>query len=121
MTLLATALAAGVAGADASAQVAVPRGHAPLKIVAFGDSLTSVHRLGTKFAYPAILAERLRDFGLPSTVINHGVSGDTTARGVARLKAALAEQPQILIVAFGANDGLRGVPVAQVRRNLEQI
>jgi acyl-CoA thioesterase-1 len=58
---------------------------------------------------------------VPATVINHGVSGDTSAGGVRRLDAALAEQPQILIVAFGANDGLRGVPVSQVRANLERI
>jgi acyl-CoA thioesterase I len=93
----------------------------PLKIVAFGDSLTSGHRLGPKFAYPAVLESRLNDAGLPAKVINQGISGETTARGVQRLKAALDQNPQILLVAFGANDGLRGVPVAQVRKNLEQI
>jgi acyl-CoA thioesterase I len=96
-------------------------GPPPLKIVAFGDSLTSGHRLPSKEAYPGILAVRLREAGLPFTVVNHGVSGDTTAGAVRRLQAALDEHPQILIVAFGANDGLRGVPVAQVRRNLETI
>ena len=58
---------------------------------------------------------------LPFTVINHGVSGDTTARAVRRLQAALDENPSILIVALGANDGLRGVPVATVRRQLDQV
>lgn len=93
----------------------------PLKIVAFGDSLTSGHRLPRREAYPAQLEADLRAAGIPATVINRGVSGDTTAGGVRRLEAALAEQPQILIVAFGANDGLRGVPVPQVRANLERI
>jgi acyl-CoA thioesterase-1 len=94
---------------------------AALKIVAFGDSLTSGHRLPRREAYPAQLEADLRAAGVPATVVNHGVSGDTSGGGVRRLEAALAEQPQILIVAFGANDGLRGVPVAQLRANLERI
>jgi acyl-CoA thioesterase-1 len=92
-----------------------------LRIVALGDSLTSGHGLGRTHAYPAVLEASLREVGLPFAVVNHGVSGDTTAGGVRRVQAALAEKPQILIVALGANDGLRGVPVATVRRNLEQI
>jgi acyl-CoA thioesterase-1 len=92
-----------------------------LKIVAFGDSLTSGHRLPRTDAYPSILERALREAGLPFTVVNHGVNGDTTGGALRRLDAALAEQPQILIVAFGANDGLRGVPVKQVRANLEKI
>jgi acyl-CoA thioesterase-1 len=92
-----------------------------LKIVAFGDSLTSGHRLPKTDAYPAVLERVLQEAGLPFTVINHGISGDTTGGGLRRLDAALAERPRILIVAFGANDGLRGVPVKQVRENLEKI
>jgi acyl-CoA thioesterase-1 len=92
-----------------------------LRIVALGDSLTSGHGLGRTHAYPAVLEASLREAGVPAAMINHGVSGDTTAGGVRRLEAALADKPQILIVALGANDGLRGVPVATVRRNLEQI
>jgi acyl-CoA thioesterase-1 len=107
-------------GVNPSAPPADPAA-AALKIVAFGDSLTSGHRLPRGDAYPAVLERALRDAGLPSTVVNHGVSGDTTSGGVRRLEAALAENPRILIVAFGANDGLRGVPVAQVRANLERI
>lgn len=94
---------------------------APLKIVAFGDSLTSGHRLPRRDAYPAQLEAELQADGLAATVVNQGVSGETSAGGVRRLEAALAEQPQILIVAFGANDGLRGVPVPQMRANLEKI
>ncbi len=92
-----------------------------LRIVALGDSLTSGHGLGPTHAYPAVLEASLREAGLPFLVLNHGVSGDTTAGGVRRLEAALRDKPHILIVALGANDGLRGVPVATVRRNLEQI
>ncbi len=101
----------------ASARTASER----MKIVALGDSLTSGHRLPAEQAYPALLDEEFEDAGLPFTVVNHGVSGDTTAGGVRRLAKALAEKPQILIVELGANDGLRGVPVAQVRANLETI
>lgn len=93
----------------------------PLTIVAFGDSLTSGHRMGQKDAYPAVLASALKEAGLTATVDNHGVSGDTTARALRRFEAALDERPDIVILALGANDGLGGVPVASMRRNLEQM
>jgi acyl-CoA thioesterase I len=113
-TLITLALAAAVVAQSA-------RAADDIRIVALGDSLTSGHGLGRNHAYPSVLQASLQEAGLPSVVINHGVSGDTTAGGVRRVEAALAEKPQILIVALGANDGLRGVPVATVRRNLEQI
>src|SRR5688572_25630839 len=78
------------------------------KIVALGDSLTSGHGLPPDQAYPAILEGMLRAAGLPFTVISRGVAGDTTADAVRRLDAALADKPDILIVALGANDGLEG-------------
>ena len=95
--------------------------NAELKVVAFGDSLTSGHRLAKTDAYPAVIEQSLRAAGLPFTVVNHGVNGDTTAGALRRLDTVIAERPQILILAFGANDGLRGVPVAQVRANLEKV
>jgi acyl-CoA thioesterase-1 len=91
------------------------------KIVALGDSITSGHGLQQDEAYPSVLNRMLREASLPYTLINHGVSGDTTAGGLRRLEAALAENPDILIVALGANDGLRGIPVDRVRLNLEAI
>ena len=94
---------------------------APLKIVAFGDSLTSGHRLPDDETYPSVLERELAAAGIPARIVNHGLNGDTTAGGVQRLEKALDDEPQILIVAFGANDGLRGVPVRQVRANLEKI
>lgn len=90
-------------------------------IVALGDSLTSGRGLAADQAYPAVLERLLRASDLPFIVKNHGVSGDTTAGALRRLSAALAEDPDILIVALGVNDGLRGVPVADIRRNLERI
>ncbi len=92
-----------------------------LTIVAFGDSLTSGHGLRPGEAYPAELARMMGARGLSARVVNHGVSGSTTAQSLRRLDAALAEKPSILIVGLGANDGLRGVPVAQMRANLEAI
>ena len=94
---------------------------APLKIVAFGDSLTSGHRLPQKDAYPAVIQQKLNAAGLPYTIVNQGISGDTTAGALRRLDRALELKPQIAVVELGVNDGLRGVPVAQVRANLERI
>jgi acyl-CoA thioesterase I len=92
------------------------------KIVAFGDSLTSGHGLPSRDqAYPAVLERMLREAGLPFVVSNHGVSGDTTVDALKRLDAALAEQPDIMIVALGANDGIEGIPLRTVRANLDTI
>ena len=103
------------------AEAAAPRSSAPLKVVAFGDSLTSGHRLPLKDAYPAVLEKKVKAAGLPFSVINQGVSGDTTAGALRRLDRALEEKPQILIVELGVNDGLRGVPIPQIKANLAKI
>jgi acyl-CoA thioesterase I len=120
--VLAAALGTGAAcSGSATAGVGPSPAVANLTVAALGDSLTSGHGIGRNQAYPALLERSLRDAGLPFRVVNHGVSGDTTAGGARRLAAALGDRPRILIVALGANDGLRGVPVADVRRNLEEI
>lgn len=94
---------------------------APLRIVAFGDSLTSGHRLPAQDTYPAAIQKKLNAAGLPYTIYNQGISGDTTTGALRRLDRALTLKPQIAIVELGVNDGLRGVPVAQVKANLEKI
>src|SRR5687767_3543954 len=91
------------------------------KVVVLGDSLTAGPGLRTDETMPARLQELVSAAGLPHTVVNAGVSGDTTADAVARLDRALVPDATVLVVALGANDGLRGVPVATVRRNLETI
>ena len=91
------------------------------KIVALGDSLTSGRGIGKAAAYPAILQERLGDNGYNYEVVNAGISGDTTARALRRYREALNDDVEILILALGANDGLRGVPVDQVKSNLSVI
>src|SRR5438045_2224752 len=91
------------------------------RIVALGDSLTSGRGIGSDSAFPAILQQRVDDGGLEYTVVNAGVSGDTTTGAVRRLERALEGDVRILILAIGANDGLRGVPIAQLKSNLSQI
>src|SRR5258705_2527497 len=100
---------------------AAAKSSGPFTVVAFGDSLTSGHRLPQKDAYPAVLEKKVKTAGLPFSVINQGVSGDTTAGALRRLDRALEEKPQILIVELGVNDGLRGVPIPQIKANLAKI
>ena len=91
------------------------------RIVCLGDSLTFGHGIGSAAAYPALLHQRVRRAGFPYEVINAGVSRETSADALARLDRALEGDVRILIVALGANDGLRGVPVAQLASNLGHI
>jgi acyl-CoA thioesterase-1 len=91
------------------------------RIVVLGDSLTSGLGIGQSDAYPAVLQRRLDDEGYRYQVINAGVSGDTTARALRRYESALEGDVQILVIALGANDGLRGVPIEQVTSNLSTI
>jgi acyl-CoA thioesterase-1 len=91
------------------------------QIVAFGDSLTSGRGIGAADAYPAVLQERLDGSGYDYRVVNAGVSGDTTGRALRRYREALDGDVKILILALGANDGLRGVAVDQLMSNLSEI
>lgn len=90
-------------------------------LVVLGDSLTAGLGVAADEAYPARLQERLRREGYDYRVINAGVSGDTTAGGLRRVDWVLRTKPAIVIVALGANDGLRGQPVAAMRDNLTRI
>ena len=100
---------------------AAPTAAAPREIAAFGDSLTAGYGIAPTGAFPAVLQDYLRREGLPFTVVNAGVSGDTTSSALSRLPGVLARKPAIVIVALGANDGLRGVPVAVMRENLSRV
>ena len=92
-----------------------------LRIVTLGDSLTSGHGIGTARAFPAHLQRRLDAGGYAYEVINAGVSGDTSGGALRRLASVLGRDVRILIVLLGANDGLRGVPVEQLKANLRAI
>lgn len=91
------------------------------KIVAFGDSLTAGFGVPAEESYPAQLQRKLDRAGYRYRVVNAGVSGDTTAGGVRRIDWVLKSRPDIVILVLGANDGLRGLALAQTRANLEEI
>ena len=92
-----------------------------LRILMLGDSLTAGQGLATRDALPAKLQAALRARGLDVRMIDAGVSGDTTAGGLARLEWALADRPHAVIVALGANDALRAIDPALARSNLDRI
>ncbi|WP_392662993.1 arylesterase [Amaricoccus sp. B4] len=95
---------------------------AEVRILAFGDSLTQGHGLSEEDGFVPQLQAWLRANGAPDAVVlNAGVSGDTTAGGLARIGWALGEKPDAVIVELGANDMLRGLPLAEIRSNLEAI
>ncbi len=102
------------------ALAAVPA-HAEPVIVALGDSITAGLGVAADEAYPALLEVRLRRDGYAYRVVNAGVSGDTTAGGLRRVDWVLRARPEIVILALGANDGLRGQPPQTTRENLEAI
>ena len=90
-------------------------------LVFLGDSLTAGLGLAREQAFPALIEARLRMAGRPWKVVNAGISGDTTAGGVARLEWVYQQKVDVLFVCLGANDGLRGMPVAETERNLRLI
>ncbi|MGH9372562.1 MAG: arylesterase [Vicinamibacterales bacterium] len=91
------------------------------RIVAYGDSLTAGLGLLEQEAYPAVVQRKIDEAGYQFEVVNAGLSGDTSAGGVRRLDWALEGDVRVLIVAFGGNDGLRGLPVSQLKENLSSI
>ena len=91
------------------------------RILFLGDSLAAGYEIGKEFAFPALIQAKIRRFGLPYTVINAGVSGDTSAGGLRRLGWILRGPVAVLVLALGANDGLRGVPPEETAKNLQAI
>ena len=91
------------------------------RIVVLGDSLTAGLGIAARDAYPALLQQRIDASGLDFEVVNAGVSGDTSAGGLARLDWALQGDVRILIVALGGNDALRALPAEELTRNLSAI
>ncbi len=94
----------------------------PMKrILVLGDSLSAGFGLRPNQAYPAMLAEKLRAAGLNFEIINASQSGGTTAGGLQRLPAHLKRKIDIFLLELGINDAFRGVPIAQIRNNLQAI
>jgi acyl-CoA thioesterase-1 len=86
-----------------------------------GDSLTAGLGIPRHEAYPSLLERKLREAGSTIEVVNAGISGDTTADGLRRVTWSLEGDVRLLILALGANDGLRGLPPAQMKANLQSI
>jgi acyl-CoA thioesterase-1 len=90
-------------------------------LLCFGDSLTAGLGTGPGESYPDYLQADLDARGYKYRVVNEGVSGNTTKDGVARLDHILALKPAVVVVEFGGNDGLRGLPIRDTRANLDKI
>ncbi len=112
------AVLAPLLGPAAAAADAPPR---TVRILAFGDSLTAGYGLPHGDGFVAQLQAALDRAGAHATVLDAGVSGDTSADGLARLDWALGDRPDAAIVELGANDGLRGLDPGQLQRNLGAI
>lgn len=112
-----------VLGFNLGLAMAIPyvRAEDGIRIVALGDSLTAGYMLPPNASFPAQLQQALRAKGHVVEVINAGVSGDTTAAGLARFDWAFGDRFDAAIVELGANDALRGLPPAEARRNLDEI
>jgi acyl-CoA thioesterase I len=97
------------------------RSAVPRRIVFLGDSLTAGLGLPREQSTPSLIQERLIADGYHYEVVNAGVSGDTSAGGLSRLDWSLEGDVEVLVIELGANDGLRGLPVPQMKRNLDEI
>ncbi len=90
-------------------------------ILIYGNSLTAGYGLDPREAFPAVIQDKLDSLDLKYTVINAGLSGETTAGGRTRLQWILNQKTDIFILELGANDGLRGIPIEETRKNLQEI
>ena len=108
----------GVLPADESSQTKV---RATGSILFFGDSLTAGMGLDPSLAFPALIQQRLDSLGYDYEVVNAGLSGETTASGSNRLEWVLRQPVDIFVLELGANDGLRGIPLAETRNNLQAM
>jgi acyl-CoA thioesterase I len=118
------ALAALLAAGLAPAGVAAPAvdGATPPALVVLGDSLSAGYGIRVEDGWVTLLDQRLAAQGYGYRVVNASVSGETTAGGLARLPRVLdRHRPAIIVIELGANDGLRGLPVAEIRRNLAAL
>lgn len=90
-------------------------------ILFFGNSLTAGLGVEPEEAFPAVIGQKIDSLELPYKIVNAGLSGETTAAGKARINWILKQQVDVFVLELGANDGLRGIPVAETERNLQSI
>jgi len=98
-----------------------PAAASAARIVFLGDSLTAGYGLAKEQSVPSLIESHLRSEGYPYEVVNAGVSGDTSAGGLSRLDWSLDGDVRVLVLELGANDGLRGLPVENLKRNLAEM
>jgi acyl-CoA thioesterase-1 len=90
-------------------------------IVFFGNSLTAGYGLSPSQAFPALIQQKIDSLGLPYKVVNAGVSGETSSGGNARVDWILKQALDVFVLELGANDGLRGIPLAETKKSLQAI
>jgi acyl-CoA thioesterase I len=113
---------AGVSPApNIAADTAAPTLATTKRIVFLGDSLTAGYGLPVEQSYPSLIAEKIRAAHLPYEAVNAGLSGDTSAGGLRRLDWLLQNKIDLLVIALGANDGLRGLSPKELEANLQAI
>jgi len=105
----------------AFAQPQPANGSTKRTLVVFGDSLSAGYGVPAGQSYPDDLQRKLDATGYAWRVVNLGISGDTTMGGVARVNTGTAQKPALVLLELGGNDGLRGLPLAMTRENLEQL
>jgi acyl-CoA thioesterase-1 len=94
----------------------------PRTVLLLGDSLSAAHNIELQASWPALLEKRLADMRPPYRLVNASISGETTASGRTRLPGLLKQyRPQVVILELGANDGLRGLPLTEIRSNLAAL
>ncbi len=119
LPLLGLLLAGALRAQNNSAPAAAP---AEKKTIVFlGDSLSAGTGVQPQQAFPALVGDKVRERGLPFEVVNAGVGGDTTAGGLRRLDWLLQRKVDVLVLELGGNDGLRGLPVSNIKKNLQAM
>jgi acyl-CoA thioesterase-1 len=117
-----TAAAAATAATGGAAAPVAPSPAAAPVILVFGDSLSAAHGIRVEQGWVSLLAQKIEREGYGFRVVNASVSGETSAGGLARLPRALSvQQPRIVLLELGANDGLRGLPLEQTQYNLDRM
>jgi acyl-CoA thioesterase-1 len=112
----------GTAGNGAAASKDTVLATAKTKtILFFGNSLTAGYGLDPSQAFPALIQQKIDSLGLPYKTVNAGVSGETSSGGNSRIDWILKQPVDVFVLELGANDGLRGVPVAETKKNLQSI
>ncbi len=106
---------------DTAMSTTPPTAESVKSILFFGNSLTAGYGLEPEQAFPALIQQKIDSLDLPYNVVNAGVSGETSAGGNSRIDWLLKQKIDVFVLELGANDGLRGIPVAETTRNLQKI